>query len=154
MNQKPVTTSISGFEACHQHTCLIFVDNISRPVCSCQMSDVREKQQRSNSQVAAREKPCLATRIIQNRCDTEQVRLSWWLDWFKGNVTGNHRFSRSIWGFPVPIFPTNPIQSSRIGVTSGEIKQCAQQQCGAWCLHSRAKKPCNGPPNLGKIWWF
>ena len=23
------------------------------------------------------------------------------MDWFKGKITGNHRFSHEIWGFPV-----------------------------------------------------
>jgi hypothetical protein len=33
------------------------------------------------------------------------------MDWFKGKFTGNHRFSHSIWGFPVK-FPL--IQSIEI----------------------------------------
>ena len=39
----------------------------------------------------------------------------WWsMDWFKGQFTGNHRFSHEIWGFPVDFSLNQSIDDGNI----------------------------------------
>ena len=132
-------TSISGFEACHQHTCLIFVDNISRPVCSCQMSDVRENNRAAT--VKLLRVTCHASPPESSRIGGTRIRSACHDDW----IGLRDFFYRKPSIFPLNMglsgsdFPnkTNPIIQNRCDIRGDQAVRARAVWCQL-CLHSRA----------------